>query len=83
MSFSMLFRRKFCDMVSLISSNKGGDANFPIEYGDISCWLVFCSFAYSEEKCGTSEVTAWNSGDSEKFKAFEFHYSIKLLLPKE
>ena len=44
-------------MVSLISSNKGGDTNFLTEYGNISCWLVFCSSAYSEEKCGTSEVT--------------------------
>ena len=58
-------------MVTLISSNKGGDTSFSIEYGDtacwlvfaagfyfllasISCWLVLCSSAYSEEKFGTS-----------------------------
>ena len=51
-------------MVSLISSKKGGDANFLVECGGISCWLVFYSSTCSEEKCGTSEVTACYSGDS-------------------
>ena len=50
MPISMLFWRRFCDKVSLISSNKGGVTNFPVEYGGIFSWLVFCSSAYSEEK---------------------------------
>ena len=41
-------------MVSLTPLNKAGDTNTSLEYGGISCWLVFCSSAYSEEKCGTS-----------------------------
>ena len=53
-------------MVSLNPSNKEGDSNFPIEYGGISSWLVFCSSAYSEERSRTSEVTSWYSGDSRK-----------------
>ena len=57
-------------MVSLIPSNKGGDTNFLTEYGNISCWLVFYSSAYLEEKCGTSEVTAWYLGDSRKISTF-------------
>ena len=32
MSFSMLFWIRFCDIVLLTSSNKGGNTNFPIEY---------------------------------------------------
>ena len=57
-------------MVSLTWSNKGGDTNISIEYSGISCWLVFCSTAYSEEKFGTSEVTACYSGDPTKISSF-------------
>ena len=57
-------------MVSLTPLNKAGDTNISLEYGGISCWLVFCSSAYSEEKCGTSEVTTWYSGDSTDISSF-------------
>ena len=51
-------------MVSFILLSKSGNTNFPVEYSGISCWLVLCNSAYLEEKLGTSEVTAWYSGDS-------------------
>ena len=34
-------------------SFQSGDVNFPTEYGNSSCWFVFCSSAYVEEKFGT------------------------------
>ena len=46
-------------MVILISSNKGGNTNLAIEYGGVSCLLVFCSSAYWKEKFGTTKLQ-WN-----------------------
>ena len=54
----------------LTSPNKGGDTNISIEYDGIPRWLVFSSSAYSQEKFGTSEVTAWYSGESTKISSF-------------
>ena len=82
MSFKMLFRRKSSEKVSLISSNKRGDTNFPVEHGGISCWLLFCNSAYSEETCGTSEVTAWYSGDFSKIWSFRVSLQYLTATPK-
>ena len=46
-------------MMSLTSSNKSADTNISIKYRGISC-----------KKFGTSEVTAWYSGDSTKISSF-------------
>ena len=61
---------RFCNTVSLTSSNKGGDTNISIKYGGFSCWLLFSSSGYSEEKLGTAELIAWYSGDSTKISSF-------------
>ena len=57
-------------MLSLTPGNKGVNTNISVEYGDISCWLVFCSSPYSEEKFRTFKITAWYPGDTTKNSSF-------------
>ena len=79
-SFSIHSRKRSCDLMPLILSNKDEDNGFLITYGGISCGIEFSFSVCLAEKFGTSNVNFRISGKPRKkhdipkrFTAITFH----------